>query len=92
MTPLQHTNEQCSDVVNGIAPALFDWLRLGTDAGEMCAQVGVCGAPPPALLAHSKVRRAEGGSRARVVAHRGATQLFACLGPSSPQPLHVRRW
>jgi hypothetical protein len=42
---------QCADIVNGIAPALLDWLRLGTDAQEMCAEAGVCGAPPPAFAA-----------------------------------------
>jgi hypothetical protein len=45
---------QCADIVNGVAPALFDWLRLGTDAGEMCAEVGVCGKPP--ALFGAKVR------------------------------------
>lgn len=37
--------------MNGVAPALFDWLRLGTDEEQMCSEVGVCGkhslfAPP----------------------------------------------
>ena len=41
---------QCADIVNGVAPALFDWLRLGTDADQMCAEAGVCGRPPALLF------------------------------------------
>ncbi|KAI8466384.1 MAG: hypothetical protein J3K34DRAFT_433787 [Monoraphidium minutum] len=37
------SKQQCADIVAGVAPALFDWLRLGTDAEEMCSEVGVCG-------------------------------------------------
>ncbi|KIY95360.1 saposin [Monoraphidium neglectum] len=55
--------QSCADIVNGIAPALLDWLRLGTDAQEMCAEAGVCGAPPPAFAAPAKPRRARAAPR-----------------------------
>ncbi|GBF97967.1 hypothetical protein Rsub_10640 [Raphidocelis subcapitata] len=49
--PATGNEKSCADVVTGIAPALFDWLRLGTDADAMCAEVGVCGASPLARFA-----------------------------------------
>lgn len=47
--------QQCADIVNGVAPALFDWLRLGTDAQEMCSEAGVCATPK--LFAAAPARR-----------------------------------
>jgi hypothetical protein len=64
---------QCADVINGVGPALFDWLRLGTDADAMCAEVGVCGAPPLSLFA-AKAVRVWGFGR---MAERGARSTLA---------------
>lgn len=64
LCPATGDTKSCADIVNGIAPALFDWVRLGTDADAMCAEVGVCGAAPPALFGapKPKARRAAGSS------------------------------
>lgn len=62
LCPSTGDKKSCADIVNGIAPALFDWVRLGTDAEAMCAEVGVCGASLPSLFAapqaKAKARRA----------------------------------
>lgn len=67
-TTASRHHPQCADIVNGIAPALFDWLRLGTDAQEMCAEVGVCGAQRaagflPVKQVRSGAQRPRGGAR-----------------------------
>jgi len=58
-------HSQCADIVNGVAPALFDWLRLGTDAGEMCAEVGVCGKPPSLFGAKATPHRVRSSAQPR---------------------------
>jgi hypothetical protein len=73
--------------VAGVAPALFDWLRLGTDAGAMCAEVGVCPAPPPLFAVRRRAGEAGGCAAGRVLgSRRRALPPPLQVGTPPPRP------
>lgn len=54
--PASGNKQSCADIVNGVAPALFEWLRLGADANELCSHAGVCGTSSMLFSAKPKAR------------------------------------